>query len=194
MSSECPGRISVLQFTHYLPLCGFCIRLCASLCTNYSLTVVVDATPTVLYSNQRQDHVPNVSDYEAGTVRLMTIPDNVDDFRTHFWVSRQLFDVILEKVYRGMLRQDRRQKHSGTPEKQLLVFLWYISNMSSMRGMKHVLKLSKSTVHCMVKDISTAIMELSNRIVRIVLYSDASILVFFSQSQNYEYGCSRDHI
>ena len=51
--------------------------------------------------------------------------------------------------------------------------------MSSMREVKHVFKLSKSTVHCIIKDVSSAIMEFSNRIIRIVLYRDAlSILVF----------------
>ena len=151
-------------------------RLCASLCSNYSWTIV-DGTPTVMYSNLRREHVPNVSDYVAGTVRLMTIPDNVDDFPTHFRVSRKLCKW---KRYKEDCCNRISTKQTVTPEKQLLVFLWYISNMSSMGEVKHVLKLSKSTVHCIIKDVSSAIVELSNRIIRIVLYSDAtlSILVF----------------
>ena len=104
MSSERPGRTSILQCTHYLQPCGFFRRLCASLCTNYSWAslctnyswTIVDGTPTVMYSNLRREHVPNVSDYVAGTVRLMTIPDNVDDFRTHFRVSRQFWKRYIE--------------------------------------------------------------------------------------------------
>ena len=59
---------------------------------------IVDGTPTVVYFNLRQEHVPYVSDYVAGTDGLMTIPDNVNDFHTHFGVSRQLLDVNLEEV------------------------------------------------------------------------------------------------
>ena len=79
--------------------------------------------------NLRRDSVPNVSNY-LDTIRMMTIPDDIDNCRTHFRVSHT-----------------RLSHQTVTPENSLVHQQHVVYERAS---------LSKSTVHGIVQDVSSA--------------------------------------
>ena len=81
---------------------------------------------------EKRESVPNVINYME-VINNMQIPENVDDFRYHYRVSRYFFDVILGELFENLLRKGHGQHETVTPEKQLLVGLCYMANMQSMR-------------------------------------------------------------
>ena len=113
---------------------------------------------------EKRESVPNVMNYME-VINNMQIPENVDDFRYHYRVSRDFFDVILGELFENLLRKGHGQHETVTPEKQLLVGLCYMANMQSMRELAHVFSLSKSTVHSTVLGVIDAIVcVLGNRV------------------------------
>lgn len=97
-------------------------------------------------------------------VELMDEPQHIDDFRTHFRVSRELFTFILKELSYKLHKNGHGPKVNVLPEKHLLLALWYIANTASLREVAHVFGLSMSTVHVIVKDVCDAIAQLGNRV------------------------------
>ena len=71
------------------------------------------------------------------------------DFKHHFRINKSTFDIVADRVVPVLLA--KRTENAGpiavSPKKKLLVFLWYVSNTSSMREIANLFGLSKSTVH-----------------------------------------------
>ena len=117
----------------------------------------------ILICNQRRDSVPNIDHY-MDVINRMRIPENIDDFKYHYRLSRNLFDVILGEVYDILVRKGKGQHETVTPEKQLLVGICYLANTQSMREVAHTFNLSKSTVHRIINDVCDAIGQIGNRV------------------------------
>ncbi|KAJ8321231.1 hypothetical protein KUTeg_001217, partial [Tegillarca granosa] len=77
-----------------------------------------------------------------------TVPRFSDgDFRHHFRIDRTTFEIILQHLAPHLLLQTPQGKEQFATGKQLLLFLWYISNQESMRETAHLFGISNSTVH-----------------------------------------------
>lgn len=102
----------------------------------------------------------------AEIVGQMDIPEHVDDFKTHFRISRDVFHIVLENINDSLIRAGNGPHQNVPPEKQLLVGLSYLATSQSMRETAHIFCLSKSTVHQIVKDVCSALTQRCNRIIR----------------------------
>ncbi|XP_021379463.1 protein ANTAGONIST OF LIKE HETEROCHROMATIN PROTEIN 1-like [Mizuhopecten yessoensis] len=96
----------------------------------------------------------------------MILPENVDDFKTHYRLSRNMFDCLLERVRDDLIKDFHGGRNPINPDKQLLVFLNYIGNQQSMRECAHIFGLSKSTVHSVVASVADAIVKLHSQVIR----------------------------
>ncbi|XP_033730191.1 protein ALP1-like [Pecten maximus] len=102
---------------------------------------------------------------EKTRATLMDVPQNVDDFRSHFRISRNTFDIILQDIYHSLLLKGKGQHDTVSPDKQLAVCLWYLANQESMREVAHLFGLSKSTVHGIIMKVCNAFMDLGPRVI-----------------------------
>ena len=55
------------------------------------------------------------------------------DLRMHFRIDRATFEIILQTIAPHLTSNNVSGKEQIPPEKQLLLFIWYISNQESMR-------------------------------------------------------------
>ncbi|XP_069131771.1 uncharacterized protein [Argopecten irradians] len=109
--------------------------------------------------------VPKINTY-MGVIDDMILPENVDDFKTHYRLSRDMFDCLLERVRDDLIKDFRGGRCPINPDKQLLVFLNYLGNQQSMRECAHIFGLSKSTVHSIVTSVTEAIVKLQSQVIR----------------------------
>lgn len=59
---------------------------------------------------------------------------NEIEFQKHFRLSRDTYNILLTELGPSLkYRQRSTGKPALTPDKQLLVFLWYMANQDSMR-------------------------------------------------------------
>lgn len=114
--------------------------------------------------NSRRDSVPNVDQYMSSVIHLLDLPENIDDFKYHFRVSRDLFNAVLNDIHPILLRQGTGPEESVEPEKQLLVCLCYLANCQSMREVAHTFNLSKGTVHGIIGDVCKALYQLVEQV------------------------------
>jgi predicted DNA-binding protein YlxM (UPF0122 family) len=117
-----------------------------------------------IYALLRRDYVPKVPNYIGCVIREMGIPENIDDFRVHYRVSRHLFDILLEMTYQSLLVTGSGPHENVSPEKKLLVGLCYLANTQSMREVAHTFNLSMSTVHAIIGQTFDAIMQLGRQV------------------------------
>nr|XP_022311849.1 protein ANTAGONIST OF LIKE HETEROCHROMATIN PROTEIN 1-like [Crassostrea virginica] len=118
-----------------------------------------------LVLSQKREWTPKVSNYMETVFHEFSIPENIDDFRVHYRVSRHLFEILLQEIYESILLRGTGPQETTQPHKQLLVTLWYLSNMASMREVGHIFDMSKSTVHAVVFRVFDAILGLQPRVV-----------------------------
>lgn len=64
----------------------------------------------------------------------MTLLQNIDDFKVHYRVTRQSFEVILEEVAADLLHCNVGGVTRVAPDPQFLVFFNYVTNQHSMRN------------------------------------------------------------
>ena len=117
-----------------------------------------------LVLSQKREWTPKVSNYMETVFHEFSIPENIDDFRVHYRVSRHLFEILLQEIYESILLRGTGPQETTQPHKQLLVTLWYLSNMASMREVGHIFDMSKSTVHAVVFRVFDAILGLQPRV------------------------------
>lgn len=102
----------------------------------------VDLSIILLNCIQKR-HVPRVSNF-AETI----VPEfSSTDFRMHFRIDRATFEIILQTIAPHLTSNNVSGKEQIPPEKQLLLFIWYISNQESMREAANLFGISISTVH-----------------------------------------------
>lgn len=67
---------------------------------------------------------------------------NEIEFKKHFRLSRDTYNILLTELGPSLkYRQRSTGKPALTPDKQLLVFLWYMANKDSMRELHAYLQL-----------------------------------------------------
>ena len=80
------------------------------------------------------------------------------DFVMEVRTGKQNFNVLVEKLRNSLEYEERSMWKPGFPtEKQLLIFIWYLSNMNSTREISRMFGVSKSTTHKCVRRVSRAI-------------------------------------
>lgn len=100
----------------------------------------------------------------AEIVGQMDIPEHVDDFKTHFRISRDVFHIVLENINDSLIRAGNGPHQNVPPKKQLFVVLSYLATSQAMRETAHIFCLSKSTVNQIVKDVCSALTQRCNRV------------------------------
>ena len=63
-----------------------------------------NAEKTVHVIQSKRDRVPKVEGYVLNVVKLMSDPKHIDDLKTHFRLSRDLYIVILNEVFVDLQR------------------------------------------------------------------------------------------
>jgi hypothetical protein len=110
--------------------------------------------------NNKRSAVPKVRTYER-VLCEMRMYRNISDFKTHYRITLDMFDVILRELH---------GKLPVAPEKQLLVFLNFMGNQQSMRECGHFLGLSMSTVHDIINRVMEAVLELQSKVKINIIY------------------------
>lgn len=117
-----------------------------------------DDTPliAIALTGIRRSMVPKVK----GFVEIVIPSYWSSDFRKDFRVSRRVYESLLNKLT-PFIRYEQRAigRPSLPPDKQLLIFLWYIANTDSMREMSRLFGVSCFTVHRCIRRVSRAICE-----------------------------------
>ncbi|KAH3694962.1 hypothetical protein DPMN_082409 [Dreissena polymorpha] len=104
-----------------------------------------------MFTSLRRDYVPKEPNYMGSVIREIRIPENIDDFRVDYRVTRHLFDILLEMTYNNLLVTGSGPDENVSPEKKLLVTLCYLANTQSMREVAHTFNLSMSTVNAIIR-------------------------------------------
>lgn len=107
---------------------------------------------------KERESEPRVADYFEEVVGTYSS----HDFKRHFRISHRTYAALCLELD-GTLKSSFRNKIP--PIKQLLIFLWYISNQDSMREICHLFNLSASTVHAILKKVSRAVSELRKKFI-----------------------------
>ena len=90
-----------------------------------------------------RDFVPKICGFAENIIPQYSF----DDFRFHFRIGRSLFEEILPEFVPHLTSAHEGGILQVDPTKQLLVFLWYMSNQESMREVANTFGLSISTTH-----------------------------------------------
>ena len=91
-------------------------------------------------------------------------------FQASFRINKSTFDIVADRVVPVLLA--KRTENTGPiavpPQKKLLVFLWYVSNTSSMREIANLFGLSKSTVHgvVLVHEVADVLCDLKDSVIK----------------------------
>ena len=109
-------------------------------------------------------HIPKV----LGFVEHV-IPNYLNiDFRRDFRISQDTFHSLFTHLKPALQYHEYSGfGHEGlSVEKQILLFLWYLSNQDSMREVSRLFGVSKSTVHKCVRRVSEAIFNIRAEIIK----------------------------
>lgn len=83
------------------------------------------------YASMRRDYVPKVPNYMVSVIREIRIPENMDDFRVHYRVTRHLFNILLETTYQSLITTGSGPRENVSSEKNLLVGLCCLAGSRS---------------------------------------------------------------
>ena len=103
----------------------------------------------------KRESVPRILGFAEETVEKFS----EWDFKNHFRLCRATFELILERI--GPQLQPVFEFHGMciTPRKQLLIFLWFISNGDSFRAVCNLFGISQSSAHSVVRRVSSKLVE-----------------------------------
>lgn len=107
-----------------------------------------------LFLNQKRSHIPRLFGFSE-----VIVPEfNSKQFLRHFRVSTEIFNIILIRVV-NLLDENLWPGGSEpiSPEKQLLIFLWYMANQESLREVGNTFAVGVTTVNEIVAKVSTAV-------------------------------------
>ncbi|XP_033738912.1 putative nuclease HARBI1 [Pecten maximus] len=89
------------------------------------------------------------------------------DFRRDFRVCKNTFERLIAELTPAIEYTIRESGKEGLPvRKQLLVYLWYISNQDSIREISRLFGVSTSTVHRCIRRVSKALCSMRQHIIR----------------------------
>ena len=76
-----------------------------------------------------------------------TIPNYLlDDFQRFFRISRRTFEIILREIAAAVTPVVQRGRPAITPEKKLLVTLWFISHQDTIHRMSDRFNITDSSM------------------------------------------------
>ena len=112
-------------------------------------------------SKERRAHgtVPKVREFVEKIVPNYT----AEDFKGDFRIDRETFDKLTEELRDSLTVLRQCGKPPITPEKQILIFIWYMANQDSMREMEKLFGVAKSSVHKCVWKVSETIVNILGR-------------------------------
>jgi hypothetical protein len=104
-----------------------------------------------------------VSDANEGEKRkvpkLVGYAENVvpryleEDFHAHFRLSNAVYKLIVERLDPHLSREHGGGIEQMSPNKQILIFLWYMANQDSMKEVSQQFGIGTSTVHNILKNV-----------------------------------------
>ncbi|XP_064635180.1 uncharacterized protein LOC135492565 [Lineus longissimus] len=101
----------------------------------------------------RRSKVPKIQGFCEDVVPMFSLRD----FSMHFRFSKGIFVSVLNEIQEDLVSNHFGGRDPVSPEKQLLVFMWYIVNQESMRQIALQFDLSISTVCLKFKKVARAI-------------------------------------
>ena len=117
-------------------------------------------------SINKRSAVPRVRTYER-VLCEMRMYRNTSDFKTHYRITLDMFDVVLRELHGKLERHNHEGAVHVGPEKQLLVFLNFMGNQVNER-MWTFFGLSMSTVNDIINRVMEAVLELQSRVKKIL--------------------------
>ncbi|XP_013786605.1 protein ALP1-like [Limulus polyphemus] len=96
------------------------------------------------------------------SVRRSYLPNfDISDFKSHFRVNRNTFEVFVNRIGRTLSVGDHQAHPGGKPpvpvNMQCMMFLWYIGNQETFKSMSERFTISKSTAHAICRRVNEAI-------------------------------------
>ena len=89
------------------------------------------------------------------------------EFRRDFRINKDTFNKIKERLTPILQYEDRESGKPGlSVEKQILVFLWYISNQDVIREIGRLFGISTSTAHTCIRRVASALCEIRNSVIK----------------------------
>ena len=118
----------------------------------------------VLLRHQFKRKIPKVKNYAEDIVELYTDID----FKNQFRVSRQCYEIILNRMGNNMRQIGSKIGRSSiSPDKQLLISLKYLGHMEGMRSLANLFGVSVSSCHKIFKNfIETIVPVFSNELIK----------------------------
>lgn len=110
-----------------------------------------------------RDSVPKITNYMQ-VAGEMTLLQNIDNFKVHYRVTRQTFEIILEEDAADLLHCNVGGATPVPPDRQFLVCLNYVANQHTMRNCGHFNGMSISTVHGIISSVTDALLNLQRRV------------------------------
>ncbi|XP_070548887.1 putative nuclease HARBI1 [Ptychodera flava] len=110
----------------------------------------------------RRKFVPRIRNFAEDVVPQYSL----QDFCVHFRLGKGIFVFVLERIANLLLMEHAGGRSQVSPEKQLLVFIWYMVNQESIREVGHIFNLSKSTVHGIIKRVTKAVIAEMKDVIR----------------------------
>ncbi|XP_062568006.1 uncharacterized protein LOC134230253 [Saccostrea cucullata] len=118
-----------------------------------------------LLTRTSRDSVPKINNYMEVVDQMSTV-ENIDDFKFHYRMCKQTFEVILAEIALDLIHYNTGGNVPISPDRQLLVFLNYVGNQHSMRNCAHFFGMSKATVHDIINRVINSLLKLRTRIIR----------------------------
>lgn len=87
---------------------------------------------------------------------------SLDEFRSHFRMTKSTFEVLTrELAATGAIPTGNRFGRRPIPlQKQILAFLWYVSNMEVIRSVSDRFNVTLSSLERIIKRVSQAVIAL----------------------------------
>ncbi|KAK6168052.1 hypothetical protein SNE40_021954 [Patella caerulea] len=115
-----------------------------------------------LVTMTRAGGVKNETDFFENVLNL---PPNL--FRYHCRLSKYTFQLLVNELSLGLSQNYGHGGFTDIPiDMQAMVFLWYISNQTSMRHIAWDFGLAKSTVHEIVHAVASELVKISHKFIQ----------------------------
>lgn len=115
------------------------------------------------WSLRKREWTPKITSYMETVFTEFGLPQNIDDFRVHYRVSRNLFEIILREIYGGLLKwiwAIQRHRTSTTTPCLSVVPVKYVVN-ERVSSYYQLVKINSS---CSCMRVLDALQELKPRV------------------------------
>jgi len=85
-----------------------------------------------------------------------------NEFRRHFRINRNVFEHLLTAIRENLTKLYHGGFLPVPPNKQLLIFIWYLSNQDSQREIALLFGVSEWFVHCCIRHVAEILIASKN--------------------------------